>query len=85
MFRCQDVNLRKEYVNLVESVKEFGGDVKIFSSLHVSGERKFIIDYVLQFLIYLLLLELEQLTGIAAILRFPMPELEEDEESDNED
>lgn len=28
--------------------------------------------------------ELEQLTGVAAILRFPMPELE-DEESDNDE
>lgn len=41
-----------------------GGDVKIFSSLHISGEQ------------------LEQLTGIAAILRFPMPELEDDESDD---
>lgn len=38
--RCQDVNTRKEYVELVESVRDSGGDVKIFSSLHVSGERK---------------------------------------------
>lgn len=28
--------------------------------------------------------ELEQLTGIAAILRFPMPELEEDSEEEEE-
>ncbi|KOC70851.1 Protein pelota [Habropoda laboriosa] len=64
LFRCQDVNERKEYVELVESVRDSGGDVKIFSSLHVSGEQ------------------LEQLTGIAAILRFPIPELED--ESDGE-
>lgn len=38
--RCQDIALRKEYVELVENVKDSGGDVKIFSSLHVSGERK---------------------------------------------
>lgn len=38
--RCQDVALRKEYVALVESVKVSGGDIKIFSSLHVSGERE---------------------------------------------
>ena len=69
LFRCQDVALRKEYVELVETVKESGGDVKIFSSLHVSGEQ------------------LEQITGIAAILRFPMPELEDesDGESDSDD
>lgn len=39
--RAQDVALRKEYVNLVEGVRESGGDVKIFSSMHISGERKF--------------------------------------------
>lgn len=52
---------RKRFVNLVEQVRDAGGDVKIFSSLHVSGEQ------------------LDQLTGIAAILRFPMPELEEEQ------
>nr|CAD7458825.1 unnamed protein product [Timema tahoe] len=62
LFRIQDVKLRKRYVTLVDSVREFGGDVKIFSSMHVSGEQ------------------LDQLTGVAAILRFPMPELEEDDE-----
>ncbi|KAJ3643186.1 hypothetical protein Zmor_025911 [Zophobas morio] len=67
LFRCKDVNLRKEYVNLVDSVKEFGGDVKIFSSLHISGEQ------------------LEQLTGVAAILRFPMPELDEDDDESDGD
>lgn len=66
LFRSQDVNLRKEYVKIVDSVRESGGDVKIFSSLHPSGER------------------LEQLTGLAAILRFPMPELDEDDEEDSE-
>ncbi|XP_022917712.1 protein pelota [Onthophagus taurus] len=68
LFRCKNLALRKEYVQLVESVKESGGEVKIFSSMHISGEQ------------------LEQLTGIAAILRFPMPELdEEDENSETED
>jgi protein pelota len=67
LFRCQDVNLRKEYVHMVDTVKEFGGDVKIFSSLHISGEQ------------------LEQLTGVAAILRFPMPELDEDDTSEDGD
>lgn len=66
LFRCQDINLRKEYVSLVESVRDYGGEVKIFSSLHVSGEQ------------------LEQLTGVAAILRFPMPELEEDSEEEDD-
>jgi len=75
-------------VNLVETVKENNGDVKIFSSLHVSGERMFMIYSSLsspfvRYLKYELLpisayfLELAQVTGIAAILRFPMPELED--------
>lgn len=41
-FRCQNVALRKEYVHLVESVRENGGEAKIFSSMHMSGERKYI-------------------------------------------
>ncbi|RZF42583.1 hypothetical protein LSTR_LSTR001378 [Laodelphax striatellus] len=67
LFRCNDVNERKLYVALVDSVRESGGDVKIFSSMHVSGEQ------------------LGQLTGVAAILRFPLPDLEdEDDLSDDE-
>ncbi|GAB6030084.1 hypothetical protein CHUAL_005763 [Chamberlinius hualienensis] len=66
LFRCQDFAKRKQYVELVDSVREFGGDVRIFSSLHVSGEQ------------------LDQLTGVAAILRFPMPELEDEATSDDE-
>ncbi|KAL1399571.1 hypothetical protein pipiens_008107 [Culex pipiens pipiens] len=68
LFRCQEVATRKEYVQLVDSVRDSGGEVKIFSSMHVSGEQ------------------LAQLTGVAAILRFPMPELEdsEDEQSDSD-
>lgn len=67
LFRCQDTLKRKEYVALVDSVRENGGDVRIFSSMHVSGEQ------------------LDQLTGIAAVLRFPMPELEDsDAEEDSE-
>ncbi|XP_075969786.1 pelota mRNA surveillance and ribosome rescue factor [Anticarsia gemmatalis] len=68
LFRCQDIQIRKEYVALVDSVRENGGEVRIFSSMHVSGEQ------------------LDQLTGIAAILRFPMPELEDsDAEGDDSD
>jgi len=33
----------------------------------------------------LIYLELSQITGVAAILRFPMPELEDDEEEDDDD
>ncbi|XP_058120287.1 protein pelota [Anopheles ziemanni] len=67
LFRCQDVATRKGYVQLVESVRESGGEVKIFSSMHISGEQ------------------LAQLTGVAAILRFPMPELEDSEDEEDSD
>ncbi|XP_064461379.1 protein pelota-like [Ornithodoros turicata] len=67
LFRCQDVAQRKRYVALVDSVKDNGGDVKIFSSLHISGEQ------------------LAQLTGVAAMLRYPMPELEDEELSSDDE
>lgn len=38
---CHDVNIRKEYVKLVEDVRDGGGEVKIFSSMHISGQRKY--------------------------------------------
>ncbi|RUS80038.1 hypothetical protein EGW08_012208 [Elysia chlorotica] len=66
LFRSQDISQRKRYVSLVDSVRENGGDVRIFSSLHVSGEQ------------------LGQLSGVAAILRFPMPEEDEEEEDEND-
>jgi len=69
LFRNIDFNKRRRYVQLVDSVKDNGGDVRLFSSMHVSGER------------------LSQLTGIAAILRYPMPDLdlaEEGEETDEQ-
>ncbi|KAB7506183.1 Protein pelota [Armadillidium nasatum] len=61
LFRSKDLNERKKYVSLVENVKDNGGDVKIFSCLHVSGEQ------------------LDQMTGVASILRFPVPEIEEED------
>ncbi|RWS24102.1 hypothetical protein B4U80_07843, partial [Leptotrombidium deliense] len=64
LFRCENITQRKKFVALVDSVKESGGDVRIFSSLHVSGEQ------------------LDQLSGIAAILRFPIPEPENDSEEE---
>jgi stalled ribosome rescue protein Dom34 len=42
LYRCQDIALRKEYVNIVEAVKDSSGDVKIFSSMHISGERMYL-------------------------------------------
>ena len=74
---------------LVESVKEGGGTVKVFSSLHVSGERKkphSVTTLVTVSTHFSLILELGQLSGVAAILRFPLPQLDEDsEDSDTAD
>jgi len=68
LFRSQEIATRKMYVGLTETVKENGGEVRIFSSLHVSGEQ------------------LAKFAGIAAILRFPLPELDaEDDDSDDSD
>lgn len=60
LFRSNDLVTRKRYVRLVENVRDNNGEVKIFSSLHVSGEQ------------------LGQLSGVAAILRFPLPDLLDD-------
>ncbi|THH10224.1 hypothetical protein EW145_g1470 [Phellinidium pouzarii] len=54
LFRASDPVLRKKYVKLVESVRQKGAEVLIFSSMHESGQQ------------------LNQLTGIAAILTFPL-------------
>ena len=67
LFRSQDIPKRKRFVKLVDDVREVGGDVRIFSSMHVSGEQ------------------LDQLTGLCAILRFPMQELEDDSDDSDSD
>merc|ERR1712083_1145216 len=59
LFRNANVKMRREYVDMTETVKEMGCTVHIFSSQHVSGEQ------------------LAQLSGIAGILRFPLPELDD--------
>ncbi|XP_064391846.1 protein pelota homolog [Halichondria panicea] len=66
LFRSADVPTRQRYVRLVEAVKDGGGTVRVFSSLHVSGEQ------------------LGQLSGVAAILRFPLPESEDSQDSDSD-
>ena len=55
LFRSSDIVTRKKYVALVESVRERGGVVYTFSTMHVSGQQ------------------LQQVGGIAAILRYPLP------------
>ena len=67
LFRSKDVKERKRYVALTDSVRENGGEVRLFSSLHVTGEQ------------------LDSLTGVAAILRFPLPDLEDEELSSSDD
>jgi len=67
LFRSTDPRERRKFVDLVESVRENGGEVFLFSSLHVSGEQ------------------LGKITGIAAILRFPLPDLEDVELEDDSD
>lgn len=39
LFRSSDIATRKSYVFLVDGVRAQGGNVYIFSSLHVSGQR----------------------------------------------
>lgn len=58
LFKNDDVNKRKHYINMVERVKADGGEVSIFSSLHDISKQ------------------LDQLTGIAVILNYPVPDLE---------
>jgi protein pelota len=67
LFKSCDIKTRREYVALVEEVRDAGGEVSIFSAQHTSGEQ------------------LAQISGVAAILRFPLPDIESDEESEDSD
>jgi protein pelota len=67
LFRASDVKTRRQYVELVESVRENGGKVYIFSSMHISGQQ------------------LQQVSGVAAILRYPLPDLDALDEEDEEE
>jgi protein pelota len=60
LFKNDDIQKRKHYIDIVEKVKNDGGEVSVFSSLHDSGKQ------------------LDQLTGIAVILNYPVPDLEDD-------
>ncbi|PKS13370.1 hypothetical protein jhhlp_000141 [Lomentospora prolificans] len=64
LFRSQDTDTRKKYVALVEKVTSGGGEARILSSAHESGQR------------------LNMLGDIAAILTYPVYELEEDDEDE---
>lgn len=64
---------RRKYVDLVEAVKGRGGEVLIFSSMHESGQRESLTTYRPSVSPLITLhAELNQLTGIAAILTYPL-------------
>lgn len=67
LFRSADLKKRQQYVSLVEKVKDNGGDVRILSSMHVSGEQ------------------LQKLSGVAAILRFPVTYPGDEQNQNNDD
>ena len=41
LLRTHDVAKRKRLIAVVDSVRENGGTVRVFSSMHITGERKF--------------------------------------------
>lgn len=68
LFRSQDVEVRRRWVELVDRVKkDEGGEVRVFSSMHESGKR------------------LEGLGGIAAILTFPIDDMDELDDEGGQD
>lgn len=64
LFRSEVLETRKRYVALVDKVKEIGGEVRILSSDHESGQR------------------LKMMGDIAAILNYPMLDLDEEDEEE---
>lgn len=85
--RASDPLERKKYVALVEGVQRKGGEVLRFSSMHESGQRKPNAPPILRLGVNVFQ-ELNQLTGIAAILTFPLDvevvEMEEREAREQE-
>ncbi|PHH61611.1 hypothetical protein CDD81_8126 [Ophiocordyceps australis] len=67
LFRSHDLTTRKKYVALVDKVKADGGEARILSSDHESGQR------------------LKMLGDIAAILNYPMLDLDDDDEEQDVD
>jgi protein pelota len=59
LFRARQLATRSAYVQLVDDAGGAGAQVRLFSSLHVSGEQ------------------LSQISGVAALLRFAVPDIEE--------
>lgn len=67
LFKSDDVQKRRHFIELVEKAKNDGAEVSVFSSLHDSGKQ------------------LDQLTGIAVILNYPDPSLEDESEEEEDD
>ncbi|KRW99069.1 hypothetical protein PPERSA_11670 [Pseudocohnilembus persalinus] len=67
LFRTKDLNKRRFFNGLVDSIARQGGETYIFSSLHKSGEN------------------LNNLSGIAAILKFPVILDDDEDESEDEE
>jgi protein pelota len=55
---------------MTDAIREKGGEVLIFSSMHETGQRT-LLDFQNRML-FTVGLELNQLTGIAAILTYPL-------------
>ena len=72
VYRASDAAVRKRYVQIVEDVQQKGAEVLIFSSMHESGQRTLATNTVQRVLSHRPFAELKQLTGIAAILTFPL-------------
>lgn len=84
--RASDPVTRKKYVGVVEAVRQRGGEVLIFSSMHESGQRKMLVHSIAMDHQLNGSSELNQLTGIAAILTFPLDvEVVEAEEREEEE
>ncbi|KAK9441114.1 Translation release factor pelota-like protein [Metarhizium brunneum] len=66
LFRSQELATRKKYVALVDKVKNDGGEARILSSDHESGQR------------------LKMMGDIAATLNYPMMDLDDDGEDEEE-
>jgi hypothetical protein len=61
----------------VESVRASGADVKVFSSLHTSGERAFVLWASRSSSHFRNRTELHLYSGVAAILKYALHDLED--------
>eukprot|EP00730_Choanoeca_flexa_P015290 TRINITY_DN6989_c0_g1_i1.p1 TRINITY_DN6989_c0_g1~~TRINITY_DN6989_c0_g1_i1.p1 ORF type:complete len:409 (+),score=83.49 TRINITY_DN6989_c0_g1_i1:47-1273(+) len=90
LLRAKSVAERKRWVGLVEEVKDNAGTVFIFSSLHVSGQQldklsgTWVWHRPLRSTIKLSS-DTCIVVGVAAILRFPLPDLDAKDNDDSSD